>query len=204
MEWDMVDAPDTSSVQWRKTGEEPILDASGDPVGALVDFWRWAYSETIGNAQRGVLAEYLVGLAVGGVGDRARVEWDAFDVVTPDGITVEVKSSAYLQSWRQERPSKIQFGIGETLGWTAASNTYAEVAGRQADVYVFCLFNSRKRGEADPLDTRQWRFWVTSTEHLTAMVGRQKTISLNALLSRVGPEETDFAGLREVVRRVAG
>jgi hypothetical protein len=36
------------------------------------------------------------------------------------------------------------------------------------------------------------------------MVGRQKTISLNALLSRVGPEETDFAGLREVVRRVAG
>lgn len=183
------------------SGEEPILDAAGTPVGRLLDVWQWAYSGPLGNTQRGVIAEYTVGLAVDAIRDRARLDWDAFDLLTPEGITVEVKSAAYLQSWRQDRPSKIQFGIAETVGWTAATNTYAEVLSRQADVYVFCLFTSTEREGADPLDTRQWRFWVTSTAHLTEVVGRQKTISLNALLSRVEPDETDFAGLREAVRR---
>ncbi|MCS5478821.1 hypothetical protein NYP18_04035 [Corynebacterium sp. YIM 101645] len=185
----------------RMSGDEPILDATGSPAGRLIDIWRWAYSGTLDNTQRGVIAEYVVGLAVDGIRGGVRVDWDAFDLLTPDGLKVEVKSAAYLQSWRQDRPSKIQFGIAETVGWTAATNTYAEVLSRQADVYVFCLFTSTEREEADPLDTRQWRFWVTSTAHLTEVVGRQKTISLNALLSRVGPDETDFAGLREAVRR---
>lgn len=198
-----MDSMHMAPVPRRKTGEEPVLDAGGSPAGRLIDFWRWACSGTLGNAQRGVLAEYLVGLAVDGVREGIRVEWDAFDLVTPEGVTVEVKSAAYLQSWRQERESRIQFGIAETLGWTAATNTWAEALSRQADVYVFCLFTSRDRAEANPLDTRQWRFWVASTAHLNEVVGRQKTLSLNALLSRVGPEETDFAGLREAVRRAA-
>ena len=53
-----------------KSGEEQIR-------GDLLGFWRWAYSQTLDNALRGVLAEYLVGLALGGPDRDARVEWDA-------------------------------------------------------------------------------------------------------------------------------
>lgn len=198
-----MDSPYRQPSPRRMSGEEPILDATGSPAGRLIDVWRWAYSGTLGNTQRGVIAEYVVGLAVDGIRGGVRVDWDAFDLLTPDGLKVEVKSAAYLQSWDQTSPSRIQFGVAETVGWTAATNTYAEVLSRQADVYVFCLFTTTERGEANPLDTRQWRFWVTSTAHLAEVVGRQKTISLNALLSRVEPDETDFTGLREAVRRAA-
>lgn len=103
---------------------------------------------------RGMLAEYLVGLALECVADKNRAEWDAFDLQTADGIKVEVKASAYLQSWKQVRPSTIRFDIGERTAWYAESNTYAAVAGRGADVYVFCVFRETDRAAANPLDTR--------------------------------------------------
>ena len=79
-----------------KTGDEPFTQ-QGQSIGSdLRQFWRWACSDLIGNAQRGVLAEYIVGLALGCVADGVRVEWDASDLLTEAGIRVEVKSSAYL------------------------------------------------------------------------------------------------------------
>ncbi|AXG97954.1 hypothetical protein DVJ83_00840 [Deinococcus wulumuqiensis] len=43
------------------------------------DFWRWAYSDFLSNALRGVLAEYIVAQAAGCT-HRARTEWDAYDL----------------------------------------------------------------------------------------------------------------------------
>ena len=38
----------------------------GKDLGAcLLDFWRWSGSDLVGNTQRGILAEYLVALALG-------------------------------------------------------------------------------------------------------------------------------------------
>ncbi len=80
----------------------------------LLSFWQWSASDLLSNATRGVLAEYLVARALS---DRAsvRVEWDAFDAVTENGVRVEVKSSAYLQSWRQAKLSRITFSTRPTL-----------------------------------------------------------------------------------------
>ncbi|WP_240309105.1 hypothetical protein [Corynebacterium pollutisoli] len=52
----------------RKTGGEPVIGGDGLGVATLQDFWSWAYSHTLDNALRGILAEYLVGLALGVVG----------------------------------------------------------------------------------------------------------------------------------------
>ena len=46
------------------------------------------------NAERGALAEYLVACALGG-GEGVRVNWDKYDLLSPEGIAVEVKSSGY-------------------------------------------------------------------------------------------------------------
>ena len=75
----------------------------GTPIPGVVggrtvgDFWAWAYSNILTNNLRGVFAEFLVGTALGVV-EGTRTEWDAFDLLYK-GAGIEVKSSAYLQSW---------------------------------------------------------------------------------------------------------
>jgi hypothetical protein len=101
--------------------------------GSVLDFWRFAMSDLRMHNVRGYFAEYLVGRALDL--EVARVEWDDFDVLWGD-VKIEVKSSAYLQSWAQRRPSTIAFGglRGRRLDIEAGDvgeQTY------NADVYVF-------------------------------------------------------------------
>jgi hypothetical protein len=48
----------------KKTGNEQFLNAGSD-VCTLRDFWAWAYSDLIGNTERGRLAEFIVAMALG-------------------------------------------------------------------------------------------------------------------------------------------
>lgn len=85
------------------------------PINVL-SFWQWSTSELLGNALRGVLAEFIVASAIE-VLDKPREEWDAYDLVTNSGKKIEIKSSSYLQSWGQSKLSKIIFGIQPTTVW---------------------------------------------------------------------------------------
>ena len=113
------------------------------------EFHEWAYDDLLANTTRGVLAEYIVAKALGTL-DTKRVEWHKHDLEI-DGVGVEVKSAAYLQSW-ETRPSTISFGISPAMGWDAGTNTYGASAERSAAVYVFCLLNGTEREHVDPLD----------------------------------------------------
>jgi hypothetical protein len=185
------------------TGDEPFTH-QGKSIGAdLLGFWRWAYSDLVSNATRGVLAEYIVGLALGYVDGRARLEWDMSDLRTPQGKSVEVKSAAYVQTWQQEKLSKITFNITPTNGWDAATNTVAAERKRQADVYVFCLLKHTDKATVCPLNLDQWDFYVLSTNRLNNLVGEQKTITLANLLLKLRPSEASFAQLRDCVEVAA-
>lgn len=135
-------------------GDEPIVGTTA----AVRDFWSWALSDLRTNTVRPMLAEFLVAQALGAA-TQPRIEWDAYDVVTPDGIRVEVKSSAYLQAWTQERPSAIRFGGLNGRTWDAVAG-YSSAASYNADVYVFAVVTARDHGSYDPLDVAQWSFWV--------------------------------------------
>lgn len=74
------------------------------------DFWQWGFSNILTNNLRGIFAEFLVGTALGCL-NRARVEWDSFDLVYND-LKIEVKSSAFIQAWHKEKYSNIIFNIG--------------------------------------------------------------------------------------------
>jgi hypothetical protein len=178
-----------------KTGDEPFTHQGRTITDArLRGFWSWACSDLISNAMRGVLAEYIVGLALGCVDDRTRLEWDATDLRTGQGLRVEVKSSAYLQSWKQQRLSTISFSIKPAISWDATTNTYAAERKRQADIYVFCVFTPTDMAAADPLNADQWDFYVMSTNRLNNAVGEQKTITLGSLRQH-GPIKCSFADL---------
>lgn len=162
------------------------------------DFWQWAFSDFLSNSLRGVLAEYLVAQALGGT-HKPRVEWDAYDLQTAEGIKLEVKSSAYLQAWEQKRPSTIAFGIGAKRGYDAQASAYATEASRAADLYVFCIFTEQDRAKADPLDTEQWFFLVCPTPLLNAHFPVQKSVRLSAL-EGLGLRRLTFVELADEIK----
>lgn len=143
-------------------------------------FWQWAFSDFMSNALRGVLAEYIVASAIG-CAHGQRTEWDAYDLLTEEGLKIEVKSSAYLQSWHQNKHSVIRFDIGQKKAWDAQTNISSSEAIRSADIYIFCVFATTDKSIANPLDLSQWFFLVCPTELLAEKLGNQKTVGLATL-----------------------
>lgn len=182
----------------RKTGEEPLYIAGRITGFSLLNFWQWLASDLVDNALRGALAEYIVACDLG-VSDGTSPGWNAYDLITPDGIKVEVKSAAYLQSWKQSAPSKICFDIRSTYGWDAATNIMGTERKRQADVYVFCLLAHKDKATLDPLDLSQWEFYVLPSKVLDEKLPNQKTISL-AVLLRLGPMKADFGSIASTIK----
>ena len=170
----------------KKNGTEPLIGLDR----SLLEYWSWAHSDIASNAERGKLAEYMVACAVKSPAP-CRIEWDAIDVISEDGIKIEVKSSAYLQTWKQHRFSAIQFDIAPKNGWDSESNLFSETKCRSADVYVFCLFACKEAAEANPLDVGQWEFYVLSTAVLDQCVPHQKTIGLNSLI-KLGAKKIEY------------
>lgn len=181
-----------------KTGQESFI-SEGQPLGfQLIEFWRWYVSDLVMNVTRGSLAEYLVAQALGVPNDGVRMEWDAYDVLTPDGIRVEVKSSAYLQSWSQADFSRISFDISPSQGWDHRTNETSSESIRQSDVYVFALLHHRDKTTVDPLNLDQWTFYVMATSVLDQQVPEQESITLSSLLS-LNPIKTSFSELKAAV-----
>lgn len=186
----------------RKGGDEQFHLAGNSRTFDLLSFWQWSASDLVSNAQRGVLAEYLVAQAVGAAGG-VRTEWDAFDVLTPGGIKIEVKSSAYVQAWSQSDYSKITFDIAPKRSWDAGTNRSSDKPLRSADVYVFAIHAHKDQGTLDPLDFGQWEFYVLSTGVLDERRRTQKSITLGSLL-KLDPHRVNFDGLGEAILESAG
>lgn len=185
----------------RKSGDEPFeFNGSLLPM-TLRSFWQWSASDIVGNAMRGVLAEYIVASSLG-MTSGTRTEWDSFDIETPTGIKIEVKSAAYVQSWVQKKHSSIQFSIRPTYGWDRESNSRSDEIIRQADVYVFCLLKHREQGSINPLNLDQWVFYVLPTKTLNESLGSQKTISLSSL-DNLDPQKVNYGGLRASITKAA-
>lgn len=163
-----------------------FLDAT-DPIPGLNnitvgDFWRWAYSDVLANTTRSVFAEFLVGLALG-VLDRPRVEWDSVDLRYGEN-RIEVKCSAYCQSWAQSIPSKICFDIPRTRPWNPMTGQYGPERIRSADCYVFCVYPERDRAKCNVLDVTAWEFYIMPTALLEQAFKDRVRVSLRAIESR--------------------
>lgn len=175
-------------------GDEPIVGTSS----VVRDFWAWALSDLRTNTVRPMLAEFLVAQALGAAA-KPRIEWDAYDVETPEGVRVEVKSSAYLQAWTQTRPSSIRFGGLNSRTW-APVDGYAAAASYNADVYVFALLTARDHASYDPLDLGQWSFWVLPRRTVEAT--GQRSLALSRV-EKLADGPVTYSELAEAVRIAA-
>ena len=190
----MIPARDTPDL----VGAEP-LRYRGEPLAEnVLSFWRWSSSELVGNALRGWFAEYAVAIATGASSPHRR-EWDGFDLETPEGTTVEVKSASYLQSWTQRKHSTIGFAIAPKRRWNESRGDHHGPRVRAADVYVFCVLDHRDEATVEPLDLDQWTFHVLPTFVLDERCGDQGSIALGPLRS-LGAVPCDFGELAERVK----
>jgi hypothetical protein len=187
-------------VALRKTGNEPFISKENPTEITLLDFWQWSVSDLASNTTRGRLAEFLVASALG-LANGVRTEWDAYDLCTSSGLRIEVKSSAYLQSWYQAKPSSICFSIAETRAWDAATNVFASESRRQAHAYVFALLAHQDKPTLDPLNLDQWHFYAVLTLDIERQLGRKKSITFKAL-QNLCPSPVSYAELAYAISRL--
>ena len=180
-------------------GNEPFRGQGVRKSLRLLDYWKWSGSELLGNTTRGILAEFLVASALG-LHERPRAEWGGYDLRMEPDTTIEVKSSAYVQSWEQKKYSPINFTIAPRF-WNWNPETGESIGGtvkqRWADMYVFCVF-TKKDPPFNPLDTDDWDFYVLSTKVLARELPEQKTIRLSSL-EKLSPRKCCYADLKETI-----
>jgi hypothetical protein len=170
----------------QRRGTEPFRNGSEHLPFSIQDFWCWSTSNLVDNTTRGVLAEFLVSRALGSQTLDVRDPWSAFDLLTTDGIRIEVKSAAYLQSWTQERLCTIRFSAPQTQAWDAETGTYGVERVRHANVYVFALLAHLDKATVDPLDVSQWHFFVVAAKPLDERLGTRRSISLRDVKALAG------------------
>lgn len=189
-------------------GSEQLIFKDKELGSSVLDFWSWAYSDLIRNVNRGAFAEFIVLEAMNNQSGitpprtNFRVSMDAYDLLSPDGIRVEVKSSAYIQAWESEHPARISFRIAPAKSLDSSGNYSADSQYcRHSDVYVFCVWTAMSR-EQNILDLSLWDFYVIATKTLDQKVLNQKTITFQSLLS-LQPRKVDYFGLYEAIRSEA-
>jgi hypothetical protein len=148
------------------------------------DFWQWAFSDLQMNDIRGVLAEYIVAKALD-IPLNVRNTWDDYDLETPGGLKIEVKSGGYLQSWDQKGLSKITFGGLRGQAWDREQCCYLGESLYRADVYVFAVQTAETHEAFNPLDLSQWEFYILPV----AVISKRgtKSIALSVVRKLTAP-----------------
>lgn len=169
-----------------KYGNEAVSSNGINTGYTLIDFWRWSSSDLVSNTIRGLLAEFIVGTAIKFDPGIPRQEWEAFDLIIDNRIRIEVKSSAYIQSWNQKKLSRILFSIKPSKYWDTSTGIESEKR-RHSDVYVFCHLKHTDQETINPLKTEQWDFYVLSTKILNELMPGKGSISLEVLRDLTSP-----------------
>jgi hypothetical protein len=167
----------------------------------ILDFWAWNQSDLIENRNRGILAEFIVKQALG-LRNPTRLEWDSFDLITDDGIKIEIKSAAYIQAWLQKKYSSISFDIRPTKS-LLEDNNYSERSIRQADMYIMCLLHHKDQETIDPMNLDQWTFYLILTETLNKKLSNQKSIRISTI-DTLPHEKCNYTELKERFEKLKG
>ena len=174
----------------KKSGKEKFIMNGTTQNFSLIDFWSWNQSDLIENRTRGILAEYIVKNALE-VTNNERIEWDDYDLMTETGLKIEIKSASYIQTWEQDKFSKISFDI---------SVNKRSKSERKSDFYIFCLLDCKNQNEINPLILEQWTFFLVETNEINNVLKSQSTLSLNSLRKKLNHFECKYYELKNLIK----
>jgi hypothetical protein len=151
----------------------------------------------ITNVLRSIIVETFVAAALPDEWDWCAADYAPCDFRHRDGIRLEVKQSAALQSWASAgRVSRSIFDIAPRTGqWLDGGTKWVPGVGRNADIYVFAHHPVTDQS-ADHCDPMQWNFYVV----LASELPERRTISLNGLTRLYTP--VDFRMLARAVEQL--
>lgn len=170
---------------------------NGSEDFTIKHFWQWAFSDLQQNNVRGILAEFIVAKAMN-IDLETRQSWDKYDLITSDGIKIEVKCGAYLQNWEQPRHSDIVFsGLCGHVRDKSEGARYGKPHYR-ADIYVFVVQNALDHDKYDALDLSQWEFYLLTKEQMEQR--NTRSISASVVKSMVNP--VDYYALASGIQQL--
>lgn len=175
------------------------------PINAnIIDFWEWAYSDFTNNITRSVLAEYIVALSLdikNMESEKHRIIWRPYDLMTKNGLRIEVKSAAYVQSWESKHPTHISFRIAQArLPDETGDFKSDSPLQRNSDVYIFCIYTAMSKDQS-PFNLELWDFYVLETSILDKEKGDQKTITMPSLL-KLNPIKCNYSNLGNIINSI--
>lgn len=187
------------------TGSEKFILHGKELDNTVSDFWRWAYSDFINNIGRSVLAEYIVASALDITSidtEMMRKMFRPYDLLTKEGIRVEVKCASYIQTWgAAKHPDRVSFRIAPARmpDDTGDYNSKSPLQ-RNCDIYVFSLFKGMT-ADCSPLNLDLWEFYILPTSVLDDNMPTQKTITYQSLM-RLQPILTDYYGIEDGIKQL--
>jgi hypothetical protein len=145
------------------------------------------------NVLRGQVVEAMIALALEPVWKWCSADYASWDFERADGVRLEVKQSAYRQSWDSGPNVKISpgFDVKARKGRWEGS-TFVPEPGRAAHMYVLA-YHDRRDDAADHRDPRQWEFFVLGASFIPP-VARIALGSVRRL--------TDSVAINELANRV--
>ncbi|GLT01135.1 hypothetical protein GCM10007897_25260 [Sphingobium jiangsuense] len=117
------------------------------------------------NVLRGHVAEAIIALALEPEWRWSSADYAGWDFERSDGLRLEVKQSAAMQSWSTGKPSKAIFDVAARTGYWESGTRWIAQPGRPAHLYVFahhCTYGD----DADHRDPTQWQFYVVPSQAL--------------------------------------
>lgn len=148
------------------------------------------------NVLRGHVAEAIIALALEPEWSWCSADYAGWDFERADGLRLEVKQSATMQSWSTGKPSKAIFDVAARTGYWEAGTEWIAKAGRPAHLYVFA-HHGIYGDDADHRDPSQWGFYVVPS-HALPDVKKLGLATISTLTSAV-----PVAALANTVRAAA-
>lgn len=157
----------------------------------------------IQNSFRGAFVEELVAPLLSDSGWRhCGDDWASWDFEHEGGVRLELKQSAFVQSWLDESGAATNnpsFGIQEKKGhWEGGVFQTYKTPARPANVYVFAWHGVEDRIGADHRDLDQWKFYPIAT---SALPKGQKKIKLS-VVKRLGAIECAASALASRLEKI--
>lgn len=194
-----------------------VFGANAPKEATVMEFWQWAFGDLSNDDIKGIFAEWLITKILELPSDQ-RISWANSDLITSDGIRIEVKTSSYWQSWKlinedgspkdldemldrwkPKSPGQIRFSglmARDATGESKNSNTAFK-----SDLYVFCFQHESNPQSWNALDMSQWEFYVFDVKDLANFAG--KSVSLKRLREHQHPLDAVqlVTKTREIIER---
>lgn len=173
---------------YRVYDAEDALIGLGDHDESLtvLQFWRWAFGNLNEDRLKGLFAEWLVGRLLGLELKHAGRNGGAnSDLITRDGVRIEVKSTAYWQSWKlyTEDGTPIPPEEIEARHWDRLEKPLTFQVRRTRDsvdrsgakpklwshLYIFAVQFERDPIRWNILDMDQWRFYCLTRDEVLSL-----------------------------------